>query len=99
MFNVIWCNVNTNKMEAYDITPTLINAYKSKKKKNRPTTFEEFKEFIISESRYHWWAKCQYEIILSDWPCMKYQYKWDIHMQVMMNIDLITRIIMEEVKK
>ena len=45
-----------------------------------------------------WWARCEYEIIICGWPNTDTQEKWDIHRQVMMNIDIITRILMENIK-
>jgi hypothetical protein len=96
-FNVIWENYNTKKFEAYDIMPHLVNVYKSKK--DKPTTFDEFKQFIEQESRYFWWARCQYEIIISNWVGTKYEEKWDIHKQVMLNLDIITKILMDNLHK
>jgi len=63
-----------------------------------PDTFEEFQEFIKQEGRYQFWSRCEYEIILVDWPCQKVEDKWDIYDQIMMNLDIITDIIMEECK-
>jgi hypothetical protein len=96
-FNVIWLDISTNKMMEYDIIPHLKRCYNIKKKNERPKTFDEFKSFIISESRYQWWARCEYEIIISSWPTGMCEEKWDIHDQVMMNIDLITELFMKEV--
>lgn len=96
-FNVIWLDISTNKMMEYDIIPHLKRCYDTKKKNERPKTFDEFKSFIISESRYQWWARCEYEIIISSWPTGMCEEKWDIHNQVMMNIDLITELFMKEV--
>lgn len=96
-FNVIYFNFNAKKFQEYDIFPYLTDRYKSEKEK--PTSFEEFKQFIINKSRYMWWARCEYEVILSDWPCLKTDEKWDIHKQVMMNIDVITKLFMEHIKK
>ena len=98
-FNVIWLDINTNKMMEYDIIPHLKRCYDAKKKNERPKTFNEFKSFIIAESRYQWWARCEYEIILLDWPIQKTKEKWDIYKQVMMNIDVITRLFMEHIKE
>lgn len=95
-FNVIYFNFNAKKFQEYDIFPYLTDRYKSEKEK--PALFEEFKQFIIDKSRYMWWARCEYEIILSDWPCLKTDEKWDIHKQVMMNIDVITKLFMEHIK-
>ena len=65
-FNVIIYNINSKKFEPYNIIPYLISCYN--KKENKPKTFDEFKEFIKNKSMYQWWARCEYEIILSPWP-------------------------------
>lgn len=94
-FNVIWYNINSKKFEAYDVLPYFINEYNNSK--NKPKTFEEFKEFIISNSRYMYWARCQYEIIICGWPNEENREKWDIHKQIMMNIDIIVDILMDNI--
>ena len=65
-FNVITYNINSKEFESYNIIPHLLDCYN--KKKNKPKTFDEFKEFIKGESMYQWWSRCEYEIILSPWP-------------------------------
>jgi hypothetical protein len=64
-----------------------------------PVTFDEFKEFVKSRAQYQFWSRCEYEIILVDWPCQKTEEKWDIYDQIMMNIDIVTKILMECVDK
>lgn len=93
-FNVINWNPNRKVFEPYNVIPYFIEEYK--KLKHKPQTFGEFKTFIESESHYQFWGRCQYEIILTDWPCQKNEEKWDVHKQIMMNIDIITSIVMEE---
>lgn len=93
-FNVINYDINRRKFKAYDIMPYLIECYKKEKKK--PKTFEEFKDFIEKQSLYMYWSRCEYEIILVDWPCQKVEEKWDVYDQIMMNIDVITNIVMTE---
>ena len=83
------------KFKPYDIFPYLTCTYKAEKKDKRPVTFDEFKQFIINEGRYMWWSKCEYEIIISDWPPSGKEEKWDVFQQVMMNIDVITNLFME----
>ena len=100
-FNVINWNPNKQKFEAYNVIPYLINSYNNCKKegyKRLPTTYEEFKDFVIDEARYQFWGRCEYEIILVDWPCQKTEEKWDVFEQIMMNIDIITNIVIEECK-
>lgn len=65
-FNVIVYNINSKEFEPYNVIPYLVNCYD--KKKSKLKTFDEFKEFVKSESMYQWWSRCEYEIILSPWP-------------------------------
>lgn len=95
-FNVIWWDFNNPEPEPYDIMPYLIRCYKESG--NVPKTFDEFKKFIEDNSRYKYWARCQYEIIVSNWPSQNKHKKWDIHMQIMMNIDRIAETLMENIK-
>lgn len=97
-FNVIVHNFNKDEFEAYDVIPYLVNKYKSTK--DKPKTFEEFKKFIKGWAMYQWWARCEYEIVLSSWPPHeKSEKKWDVYMQVMLNLDVITKIVMESINK
>lgn len=87
------------KFMPYDVIPYLVSCYNNAKPKDRPKTFEEFKEFVRKWSMYRWWARCEYEIIISNWPGQQNQEKWDIHGQLMMNHDLVTRLLMNVLKK
>ncbi len=89
-FNVIIYDFNSKKMVPYDIIPYLVRCYDESN--DKPSTFEELKDFIIKESKYQWWSRCEYEIILSDWPNDKDREKWDVYKQITMNIDIITQI-------
>lgn len=96
-FNVI--KERDGRFEPYDIMPYLIDCYKEKRKSKRPVSFDDFKEFIKKEGMYMWWSRCEYEVILSDWPSQKTKKKVDIWWQIEMNLDLITEILMDNVKK
>lgn len=61
-----------------------------------PSTFDELKEFIRKESVCKWWARCEYEIILVDWPNHTKSEKIDVYWQIMQNIDIITNILYKE---
>ena len=99
-FNVINFEFNSNKFEPYDVMPYLISCYNNvKRKKECPKTFDEFKKFVEDKSMYMYWARCEYEIILSDWPNQKTSEKIDIHWQIMNNIDVVTNVLMENVIK
>lgn len=96
-FYVINWDVNAQKFIKYDVMPYFVNCYKEAKKRRRkvPTTFDEFKEFVEGNSLYMYWARCQYEVILMDWPSSQTYKKIDVHWQVMMNLDIVTKILME----
>ena len=94
-FNVIIYDPNGKKFVSYNIIPYFIECYKERAKPLK--TFKEFKDFIIKEARYQFWARCQYEIILSDWPCQQHEEKWDVYNQIMMNINVITKLVMESI--
>jgi hypothetical protein len=95
-FYVINYDFNREKMEQYDVMPYLIDSYKKSKKKY--DTVDEFKEFIKIQSMYQFWSRCEYEIILSDWPNQSHHEKWDVHKQIMMNLGIITNIFIENIK-
>ena len=88
-YKVISWDFNSDNIEYYDIMPFLIDSYK-KIKKNKPKTFDEIKDFIINESRYRFWSRCEYEVIITGWPKQKREVKIDIFDQIMKNIDVIT---------
>lgn len=94
-FNVIIEDVNSKKFVPYDVIPYLVQCYYEEK--DRPGTLDEFKAFIQRHSMYRWWSRCEYEIILKNWPKGNLEKKVDVHQQVMMNIDAIAEILREEV--
>lgn len=94
-FNVIVFNPNTRKIEPYNVMLHLIRVYNDQKTK--PVTFEECRKFIKDESRYQFWSRCEYEVILVDWPCQKTEHKMDVYEQIMMNLDVITEMFMKNI--
>lgn len=33
-----------------------------------PETYDEIKTFILGEARYQFWARCEYEVLVTGWP-------------------------------
>lgn len=64
-----------------------------------PETKEEFKDFILDESRYMYWSRCEWEMIIQGWPVQKNAYKIDVHEQITMNLDVVADILYNEFKK
>lgn len=98
VFNVIWYDINKNKFEPYNVLPHFINSYNKVKNKRKSESKESFKQWVLAESMYHFWSRCEYEILLSDWPSQTTTEKWDIHAQIVMNIDTIVGILSEKFK-
>lgn len=96
-FNVIIYNVNTRTFEPYNIMPYLINSYRKLKKEKRPSSVFEFREFVDKECKYQFWARCEYEMILSDFPSEGTKVKVDVYEQIQMNLDLVAEILMQNV--
>ena len=95
-FNVIIYDINRKKFKPYDVMDLFVDEYNEEE--NKPKTFDEFKEFVERKSMWRFWSRCEYEIILTDWPPSGVEEKWDIHRQILMNIDIVTEILMENVK-
>jgi hypothetical protein len=98
-FNVIIDDCNRQRFEAYDIMPRLMNEYKRiKRRQNCPKTYEEFKTFVLSTCRYFYWAKCEYEIILSPWVSRTPTLKIDAFYQINLNIDVVVDLLIKNLK-
>lgn len=109
-FNVLFWDFNHDKIEPYDVLPHFRRCYNERVEQQKtlkdemkeseyfkvPKTFDEFKTFIKKESQYQFWSRCEYEMIVHGWPAQKNEHKLDIHEQIMMNLDLITEILFEE---
>lgn len=98
-FHVINWDVNSREFYNYDVMPYFVNCYQELKGKKQdiPATLDEFKKFIESCSHCRYWARCEYEVLLYDWPNAVTHKKIDVHWQVMMNLDIIAKILMENV--
>lgn len=96
-YNVFIFEPNSKEFITYDVIPYLKEQYDESK--DKPVTFDEFKQFVEKESRYQYWSRCQYEIILSDWPGESIKRKVDVHEQIIMNLDLVTNILIEKINE
>ena len=96
-FNVIIWDINRGKFLPYDVMPYLRKFYSEARVK--PKTLNEFIRFVDSEAKYQWWARCEYEVILSDYPRQEVSEKIDVYQQIKINIDVVTMIVMNELKK
>lgn len=107
-YNVITWNFNRDNIDTYDIMPYLLRKFEEdiKRKKNYiffkdnkiPETFEDYKYFVASASKYQFWARCEYEVIITGWPIQKNQRKIDVWYQIEQNLDIVTKVFMENIK-
>ena len=75
-YNVIYFNCNAKTFEPYNVMPYFVNCYKEEKKK--PKTSEELKQFVQAKSIHMYWARCQYECLIAQWPFGSYRIKEDL---------------------
>lgn len=104
-YRVITWDFSTDRVEHYDIMPYLYRRLEEKRKKRQITlkdlTLEKLKEFIDAESKYQFWARCEYEVILSSWPPRENgrRHKMDVYEQIHMNLDNIAKLMYDDLQK
>lgn len=104
-YRVITWDFSTDRVEHYDIMPYLYRRLEEKRKKRqivlKDLTFEKLKKFIDDESKYQFWARCQYEVILSSWPPRENgrKHKMDVYEQIHMNLDNIAKLMYDDLQK
>ena len=96
-FFVIIDDSNKQEFVTYNVMPYLMECFRKAKKNDKPKSFDEFKEFVKSNSMYMYWSRCQYEVVLKSWPSGGHEKKIDVHWQLMMNIDIVTKVLMHNV--
>lgn len=94
-FYVIIYNTNKRTFEPYDVMEYFLNEYN--REPHKPDTYEDIKKFIEERSMYQFWSRCEYEIILKDWPCSTTEEKWDVYRQIIMNIDTVTDVFIKNI--
>lgn len=101
-YKVINWDFNRDCIEYYDIIPYLYTCLKKNLKKEKlrkkDITYEWLRDMIDRESKYMFWARCEYEVIIHGWPVKKHDYKLDVYEQIKMNLDNITRLMYEDLK-
>ena len=71
VFNVLWLNFSTKKVEYYDVLPYFRDCWNNKRYKNEIKaikSFDQLKAWIIGKSRYMYRARCEYEFLIANWP-------------------------------
>ena len=101
VWNVYKQKSNTNEIEVFNVF-NHIGFYRDlvKLKKEAKGMYNDtFKENIRKSLVYHFWAKCEYEILISNWVGgEKKERKIDIYEQVMLNFDSFFLYIVNNIK-
>lgn len=102
-FKVINWDINSERLIHYDVMPYIYSEFEKYRKRKKLTikdvTFEELKKFIDSTAKYRYWARCEYEVIVTGWPVSRNTYKLDVYEQIKMNLDNITQLMLEDLQK
>lgn len=116
-FYVMVKNFNTGEIENYDIIPTIYR-FMYNDKGNFSTNFivrddnfnaipiktkDQLAEFVDNTLKYNFWAKCEWEFIVTDWPGREKvddsrPIKVDVYDQVKPNINIIVDQLWNEIK-
>ena len=93
-FNVIDYDSGSKKFVSYDVIPFFAEKYNGIKR-GRPIAFDDFKEMILSESFRQFYGRHEFEFeLVKSQTCRTIDIDW----QIRSNLDLITEIVMEQVK-
>ena len=91
------------KVEQYDVLPYFRNCWKEKYNKDQKTAIKTskqpskrrqlFKEYIIARSKYLYWGRCEFEMLLANWPFGSYRMKEELKkfLQNPINLDDYTQ--------
>ena len=69
---------------------------KNRKKKHTPD--ELIERELRRKCQYYFWAKCEYEVIVTGWPGTKTERKIDIYDQLDANWDVFKSMVFEEIR-
>ena len=100
-FNVIWWDFNKSVPEPYDVLPALMEEYFSRPWSQRPKLKDHAAmiAFVQRYALYRWWGRCEYEIVICNWPTRDKSTKKDIYNQVLMNIETIVDLLVKNIRK
>lgn len=101
-FNVLIWDTNHRKFTPYDVLPYFRREYDELAKSKRPKTREEWTEFVKRKGMYMYWSRCEWEIIVSEWPPYEKEdrsAKIDVWYQIEYNLDIVVDLLMSEKEK
>lgn len=99
-YNVLHYDWNSKKVINYNVLARLdLEKIRKKILKKEISNYDEFKEYLQREFVYYFMSKSEYEIMVGDLMCREDSFKKiDAYRQIEMNLDLITKYIINEMK-
>lgn len=110
-FYVMYKDFNTGEIKQHNVLYRLRKAIFSGRKLSKDftlfdekcnkipiTTKDQFREFIDRYFMYHYWAKCEWEFIVSSWPNNNKEVKVDAYSILRPNIPVIAELLWPEVE-
>lgn len=84
-YKVLKFNHNKKEIEFWDIGPTVTNLFSDIPSN---ATYEDFSQTIEIRLQSRFWARCEYEVVVSDWPNGTTHRKIDIYEQIKANWEI-----------
>ena len=78
VFNVLVVDFNTDEVKQYDVLGTFRRIWNGSGynfDKDEVHDRESLRNWTERVSRYHFWAKCEWEILIAEWPFGSYKFK------------------------
>lgn len=102
-WNVFVEDFNAKEIKAYNIFEhgSFMEDLKKIYKKNKGDR-ENFDKELIRIIKYYFWAKCEWEVIISDWPPSKtkpVEVKVDVFDQIMLNREIFLNYVWNSLSK
>lgn len=102
-YNVLVWNPTKDSHEWYDVLPyfqkEIVGLVKRRRIRKKDITYDWLSDFVRKEAKYQFWARCEYEIIVSGWPVHNNHEKLDVYDQIAANFDTVTKLLYENIHK
>lgn len=98
MKNKFYVIVEANgNFKHFDILPVLSREWSELKPKLKQEAIKNPKDWVDKELKYHFWSKCEYEVLLLSWPPRPNEEpeKIDVYWQISPNLELIVKLFSE----
>ena len=82
----------------YNILPYLSQEWSSLSPTRQKEALKDLSGWVDRELKHRFWSRCEYELILLNWPSENVKKKIDIYQQALPNLSLIIKLFRENEK-